>query len=77
MARSGFRRNRLALMEGAGLVKRKLYCLRPKRYEYGLTKKGLGLVPVLQEICRWANYFVPGTWTAPPDFMNRNSKMQR
>ncbi len=66
--------DRLVLMEAAGLVKRTPYCLRPKRFEYVLTKKGLGLVPVLQEICRWGNHFMPDTWTAPADFMARKIK---
>ncbi len=63
--------DRLVLMAGAGLVKRTPYHLRPKRFEYVLTKKGLALLPVLQEICRWANRFMPETWTAPPSFMSR------
>ena len=66
--------DRLMQMEGAGLVKRTPYCLRPKRFEYVLTRKGLGLVPVLQEICRWANHFMPDTWTAPADFMARKTE---
>ena len=66
--------DRLVLMEAAGLVKPTPYCLRPKRFEYILTKKGLGLVPVLQEICRWGNHFMPDTWTAPADFMARKIK---
>ncbi|MEO1400120.1 MAG: helix-turn-helix domain-containing protein [Cyanobacteria bacterium J06635_1] len=47
--------DRLGLMEAAGLVSKTPYQLRPKRFEYVLTEKGLGLLPVLQEICRWAN----------------------
>ena len=63
--------DRLALMETAGLVDRVPYSERPPRFEYRLTKKGQGLLPVLQEMCRWANRYMPDTWTPPPSFMER------
>lgn len=61
--------DRLALMEAAGLAKRRPYQERPKRFEYELTQKGRDLLPVLQAICRWANKHCPGTWTPPESFM--------
>jgi DNA-binding HxlR family transcriptional regulator len=61
--------DRLALMEAAGLVERKPYQQRPTRYEYLLTAKGRALLPVLQEICRWGNKVLPGTWVPPERFM--------
>lgn len=63
--------DRLSLMERAGLVQKVAYQLHPKRFEYTLTRKGEALLPLLQEMCRWANRFVPGTWTAPEAFMTR------
>jgi DNA-binding HxlR family transcriptional regulator len=63
--------DRLSLMERAGLVETKPYQLRPKRNDYVLTQKGEALLPVLQEMCRWANRFVPDTWTPPQSFMER------
>ena len=63
--------DRLAGLEAAGLVERRPYQKRPPRYEYLLTEKGQALLPVLQEICRWANKTVPGTWTPPDSFMER------
>jgi DNA-binding HxlR family transcriptional regulator len=63
--------DRLALMEDAGLVKKTAYQLRPKRFEYTLTQKGEALLPLLQEMCRWANRHLPGTWTAPASFITR------
>lgn len=63
--------DRLVLMEGEGLVTRTPYQLRPKRFDYVLTDKGAASLPVLQEICRWGNRFMPETWTPPPSFMNR------
>lgn len=61
--------DRLSLMEQAGLVTKAPYQLRPKRFEYSLTPKGEGFLPVLQEMCRWGNCFVPDTWTPPKNFM--------
>ena len=63
--------DRLALLEQSGLAKKKAYQNRPLRYEYHLTEKGEALLPVLQEMCKWANKFKPGTWTPPDSFMNR------
>jgi DNA-binding HxlR family transcriptional regulator len=66
--------DRLAHMERAGLVSKTAYQLHPKRFEYTLTRQGEALLPLLQEMCRWANRFVPGTWTAPESFMARRIK---
>jgi DNA-binding HxlR family transcriptional regulator len=63
--------DRLAAMDAAGLITRTAYQQRPPRFEYTLTEKGLGLWPVLQNICRWANRYLPGTWEPPPQFMKR------
>ncbi len=63
--------DRLAFMAGIGLIEHRSYQQRPIRFEYTLTKKGRGLLPVLQEVSRWANRFMPETWTPPPSFMNR------
>lgn len=61
--------DRLAAMEREGLVELLPYSKRPLRHEYRLTEKGRALWPVLQAYCRWANRFVPETWTPPPGFM--------
>ena len=65
--------DRLALMESAGLIGKTAYQKRPPRHEYRLTHKGEALLPVLQEICRWANQFIPETWTPPRSFMSRRA----
>jgi hypothetical protein len=31
--------------------------------------QGRALLPVLQEICRWGNKVLPGTWVPPERFM--------
>jgi DNA-binding HxlR family transcriptional regulator len=65
---------RLARMEEAGLVEARAYQNRPKRYDYQLTEKGLAMLPVLQEICRWANRYVPGAWIPPESFMQKRGE---
>lgn len=61
--------DRLARLEAAGLVRKQPYQEAPVRYAYELTEMGAALKPVLQQVCRWANRFVPGTWTPPAAFM--------
>jgi DNA-binding HxlR family transcriptional regulator len=61
--------DRLKRMEAEGLIRRELYQERPARHAYQLTEKGLALVPVIQEICRWANRWDAETWKPPADFM--------
>jgi len=61
--------DRLATLERDGLVARRRYQDRPPRYEYLLTEKGAALLPVLQDLCRWANRFMPETWRPPESFM--------
>jgi len=61
--------NRLRRMEETGLVERKAYQTRPQRFEYTLTERGEALLPVLQEMCRWANKYVRDTWIPPESFM--------
>lgn len=66
--------DRLARLEGYGLVSRQAYSEHPPRFEYLLTEKGAGLLPVLQEISRWANRYLPGTWSPPEMFMRMKVK---
>jgi DNA-binding HxlR family transcriptional regulator len=63
--------DRLAVLEAAGLVEKAAYQERPPRHDYRLTEAGVGLLPVLQRVCRWANRHLPGTWTPPASFMER------
>ena len=66
--------DRLEQMEAGGLVIRSAYQQRPRRFEYALTAKGEGLLPVLQDICRWGNRYIPGTWIPPESFMARKPR---
>ena len=63
--------NRLVLMEQHGLVIKAAYQSNPKRFDYTLTPKGQALLPVAQEMCRWANSFVADTWIPPASFMKK------
>lgn len=63
--------DRLERLVAVGVVEANAYQTRPVRYEYRLTEMGEGLLPVLQEVCRWANRFQKDTWPAPEAFMRR------
>jgi DNA-binding HxlR family transcriptional regulator len=63
--------DRLKLMEANGLVQKRPYQEHPVRHEYSLTEKGEALLPLLQDMSRWANRFMPETWAAPESFMRR------
>lgn len=39
------------------IVKRQQFDEIPPRVEYGLTEKGLSVVPILQTICRWSGAY--------------------
>jgi len=67
--------DRLSLMEDMGLIEKKPYQENPIRFDFKLTQKGLGLLPALQEICRWANRFIPNTWRPPLSFMKRRRSL--
>lgn len=69
--------SRLKRMVEMGLVTRRPYQDRPVRHEYILTATGEALLPVLQEICRWANKFIPDTWVPPAQFMARKVSRSR
>jgi DNA-binding HxlR family transcriptional regulator len=61
--------DRLTRLEAAGLVTRSPYQQRPPRYDYILTDQGQALLPIMREMCRWANRVNPDTWIPPDSFM--------
>lgn len=63
--------DRLKRLVAEGLAEKVPYQDRPVRYEYRLTNKGVRLLPVLQELCRWTNRFYPDCWAPPERFMKR------
>ena len=63
--------DRLRAMVESGLAEKRAYQDRPPRFEYTLTPQGRALIPLLQDMCRWANAFRPETWTPPKSFMDQ------
>lgn len=66
---------RLRKLEEQGIIVRTPYQTRPVRYAYRLTPAGAALLPVLQEMCRWANAHIEGTWTPPETFMTMKPRV--
>ena len=66
---------RLRKLEAQGIVVKHPYQTRPVRYAYTLTPAGRALLPVLQEMCRWANTYIEDTWAAPETFMSMKAKL--
>jgi DNA-binding HxlR family transcriptional regulator/peroxiredoxin len=54
---------RLASLLAHGVLEKRLYQLRPPRYEYHLTTVGRGLVPVLVALQDWGSRYVMGEGT--------------
>jgi DNA-binding HxlR family transcriptional regulator len=51
---------RLSALVGSGVLEKRAYAERPRRYEYRLTAKGRDLFPVLITLMQWGN-----RWAAP------------
>jgi DNA-binding HxlR family transcriptional regulator len=49
---------RLKELECEGIIKREVYPEMPVRIEYGLTEKGKELLPVLDELQKWAEKWI-------------------
>ena len=45
--------NQLKELERDGIIKRKEYPQIPPKVEYSLSKCGLSLMPILEEVCQW------------------------
>lgn len=69
--------DRLKRLEAEGIVTREPYQERPLRYAYQLTEKGEDLLPVLAEIARWANHYIPGTAKPPAVLVQRLAKVRK
>jgi DNA-binding HxlR family transcriptional regulator len=50
---------RLAALVAAGILEKRAYEERPKRYEYRLTEKGRDLFAVLVSLMEWGNRWAP------------------
>lgn len=58
--------SRLKQLEANGIIEKIPYQKKPLRYEYKLTAKGAGLLPVMKELALWAHRYIPECG-APPD----------
>jgi DNA-binding HxlR family transcriptional regulator len=55
--------DRLKRLEKHGVIEKRLYLERPKRYQYHLTDKGKDLGKVLHEMKDWGLKYIAGTNT--------------
>ena len=60
--------DRLRRLEAAGIIEKRPYQKRPVRYEYGLTRRGRDLLPLMREMVTWANQHIAGTARPPARF---------
>lgn len=63
--------DRLDLLVGHGIVDKRMYCAKPPRYEYHLTKAGQDLWPVIIAIMTWGDTYTTGD-QGPPVILRHN-----
>ena len=63
---------RLGKLVDAGVLVKVPYNERPLRYEYRLTRKGLGLYPVLMSLARWGDEWMDKGEGAPLEYVHQN-----
>ncbi len=62
---------RLGKLVEHGVLVKVPYHDRPVRYEYRLTRKGLGLYPVLLTLARWGDEWMDGGEGAPLEYVHQ------
>ena len=62
---------RLGKLVDAGVLVKVPYNDRPLRYEYRLTRKGLGLYPVLLTLARWGDEWMDRGEGAPMEYVHQ------
>lgn len=62
---------RLGKLVEAGVLVKVPYNDRPVRYEYRLTRKGLGLYPVLMSLARWGDEWMDKGEGAPLEYIHQ------
>ena len=65
--------DRLKRLEDADIVTKTLDPDNQKKYIYGITKKGIDLIPMILEIILWGGKYDPAT-SAPKEFIERLKK---
>jgi DNA-binding HxlR family transcriptional regulator len=63
--------DRLSRLVDEGIVERRLYQERPRRYEYRLTAKGLDLWPVMISLMKWGDRHALDDGGAPMRVVHR------
>ena len=63
--------DRLGKLVEAGVFNRVPYQQRPVRHEYRLTRKGLGLYPVLMMLAQWGNEWADDGNGPPVEYVHR------
>lgn len=53
--------DRLKQLERYGLVEKRPYQEKPRRFEYRLTRTGKDLWPIIREMIAWSRKHIPGT----------------
>ncbi|WP_374545959.1 winged helix-turn-helix transcriptional regulator [Rhodoblastus sp.] len=62
---------RLKALEDHGVIQRRAYQERPRRYEYGLTEAGRDLVPILIALTAWGDRWAQPEQGAPILFRHK------
>jgi DNA-binding HxlR family transcriptional regulator len=62
---------RLKRLEACGIIDRQPYQDKPVRHAYSLTEKGEALRPLLIELVKWGNDYIPGTIVPDKDFLEK------
>ncbi|WP_169567493.1 winged helix-turn-helix transcriptional regulator [Sneathiella limimaris] len=65
--------DRLKLLCDRGVLEKRPYQDRPKRYEYKLTEKGKAFFPVLMTLINWADEEFPTDSSSPYEFVARDT----
>lgn len=68
---------RLASLVAHGVIEKRLYHERPRRYEYRLTAAGQGLIPVLIALQDWTTRFVNGDGSLTATATSRSLEARR
>ena len=63
---------RLTKLVEHGVLVKVPYHHRPLRYEYRLTRKGLGLYPVLMSLARWGDEWIDEGEGAPLEYVHQS-----
>jgi DNA-binding HxlR family transcriptional regulator len=63
---------RLSKLVEHGVLVKVPYCEHPPRHEYRLTRKGLGLYPVLMSLARWGDDWMADDEGVPLEYIHRS-----